>query len=121
MRTLPHPDRDQIDVANVLDALSDPTRLAIVVTLAHRPADAPELRCGSFDELGSKSNLTYHFAKLREAGVTRSRLDGTLRYISLRRDDLDLLFPGLLDAIIRAAEKRNGLVGLLPADEFSDP
>lgn len=119
MRSLPHPERDQIEIANVLDALSDPTRLAIVVALSERPIEAPEMRCGSFDELGSKSNLTYHFAKLREAGVTRARLDGTARYISLRRDDLDVLFPGLLDAVIRGAQRRGGLPDLFHADELS--
>ena len=101
MRTPPHPHRDQLELALVLDALSDPTRLAIVTQLA---ADkAPELRCGTFLELGSKSNLTYHFTKLRSAGVVRVRAEGTSRYMALRRADLDARFPGLLDTILAAA------------------
>jgi len=48
---------------------------------------------------------------LREAGVTRVRLDGPYRKISLRTEDLAARFPGLLEAIIaaaRAAEKTPG-------------
>ena len=99
MRALPHPDRDQIELAGVLEALSDPTRLEIVLQLA----DSAELRCGTFLHLGSKTNLTYHFAKLRAAGVTHARAEGTSRFISLRREDLDARFPGLLDTVIKAA------------------
>ena len=101
MRALPHPDCDQIDLALVLEALSDPTRLAIVVRLDD---DAePEQRCGDFHEFGTKSNLAYHFAKLRSAGAVRTRVAGTSRHMSLRRADLDSRFPGLLDMIISAA------------------
>jgi DNA-binding transcriptional ArsR family regulator len=100
MRSLPHPHRDQLELALVLDALSDPTRLAIVAQLA---ADKEERRCGTFLDLGSKSNLTYHFTKLRSAGVVRIRIDGTARYMTLRRADLDARFPGLLDTILAAA------------------
>jgi DNA-binding transcriptional ArsR family regulator len=105
MRFLPHPQRDQLDLALVLDALSDPTRLAIVAQLA---ADDEERRCGTFLDLGSKSNLTYHFTKLRSAGVVRIRIEGTSRYMSLRRADLDARFPGLLDTILAAARRQAG-------------
>jgi peptide/nickel transport system substrate-binding protein len=36
---------------------------------------------------------------LREAGVTRTRAEGTQRIISLRRDDLERRFPGLVDVL----------------------
>jgi len=36
-------------------------------------------------------------------GVTRTRASGTERHISLRSDDLERLFPGLLDVL--AAKK----------------
>jgi DNA-binding transcriptional ArsR family regulator len=98
---LPHPATEQIELATVLAALSDPTRLAIVRQLAE--AGETETMCGSLGDYGSKSNLSYHLARLREAGVTRTRIEGTARYISLRRDDLDARFPGLLDSVIRAA------------------
>jgi DNA-binding transcriptional ArsR family regulator len=107
MSYLPHPPSDQIELAAVLEALSDPTRLGIVVKLANQKAEC-ETRCGEFVHLGSKTNLTYHFAKLRAAGVTHARAEGTSRLISLRREDLDARFPGLLDTVIKAARSAAG-------------
>ncbi len=102
MRTLPHPRTDEIELARVLEALSDPTRLAVVAFLS-LGGDSFETRCGDFQAFGSKTNLTYHLAKLRESGVTQTRIAGTSRYISLRRADLDARFPGVLDTLIAAA------------------
>jgi DNA-binding transcriptional ArsR family regulator len=95
---LAHPDAEQIELSLVLAALSDPTRLSIIRQLA----EDGEAMCRRLD-FGSKSNLSYHFAKLREAGVTKTRIEGTARHISLRREDLDARFPGLLDSVIKAA------------------
>lgn len=103
MRTLPHPKADEIELARVLEALSDPTRLAVVAFLASGNGDPFETRCGDFQAFGSKTNLTYHLAKLRESGVTQTRIAGTSRYISLRRADLEARFPGVLDTLIAAA------------------
>jgi len=103
MKTLPHPALEEIELARVLEALSDPTRLAVVAFLASDVARNFEPRCGDFTTFGSKTNLTYHLAKLREAGVTSTRLSGTSRFISLRRDDLEARFPGLLTSLIAAA------------------
>jgi DNA-binding transcriptional ArsR family regulator len=105
-----HPTRDQIQLPMVLDCLSDPTRLAIVCSVAGQN-QGTELCCSDFSEFSGKSNLAYHFARLREAGVTQTRLQGTTRYITLRRDDLDALFPGLLDTVIKAA-RANGQLWL---------
>ena len=96
-----HPTRDQISLANVLAVLGDPTRLAIVAYLAEN--DGKSYACGAFNSLGSKSNISYHLAKMREAGITHTEAVGTNRLITLRRDDLDTLFPGLLDSILAAA------------------
>ena len=96
-----HPTREQISLANVLAVLGDPTRLAIVACLARN--DGRSCTCGDFNSLGSKSNISYHLAKMREAGITWTEAVGTNRLISLRRDDLDTLFPGLLDTILAAA------------------
>ncbi len=95
-KTLHHPDRDQIELAAVLDALSDPIRLQIV----QRLAKAGEASCSSFLDYGTKTNLTYHLKRLREAGVTRARAEGAFRYISLRNEDLEARFPGVLAAIL---------------------
>src|SRR5262249_21175708 len=103
-RALPHPTREQIELPIVLDCLSDPIRLAIVYDLA-RANQAAELCCGDFYALSGKSNLAYHFAKLREAGLIRTRFDGSARLMSLRRSDMDARFPGLLDAVLRSAAR----------------
>ena len=98
--TLAHPSRDDIELAAVLHALSDPVRLLMVRGLA----GALEGRsCGSFDVPVTKSTCTHHFKVLREAGVIRQRQEGTSRLNALRREDLEARFPGLLDSILRSA------------------
>lgn len=102
--TLLHPDADQITLPNVLAALGDETRLAIVGYLALQEGRGCfGTTCGQFGDLTSKTNLTYHVAKLREAGIVNVTPDGTRRRISLRRDDLDARFPGFLDTITKTA------------------
>ncbi len=118
-RAIHHPTREQIDLPMVLDCLSDPTRLAIVYALAQSERAATELCCGDFNALSGKSNLAYHFAKLRESGVMRTRIVGTNRLMRLRREDLEARFPGLLDAIITSAARDAGrlqLAGVETAD-----
>jgi DNA-binding transcriptional ArsR family regulator len=102
-RPLAHPSRDQIELPMLLDCLSDPTRLGIVFNLAKADRTATELCCGDFDAFSGKSNLAYHFAKLRQAGLIQTRIVGTTRYMRLRRNDLDARFPGLIDTIIKSA------------------
>jgi len=104
MALLPQPSIDQLDLAAILAVLGDSTRLGIVAYLARN--EGTPLSCGQFLDLGSKTNLSYHLAKLREAGVTRTEAVGTSRMITLRRDDLDRRFPGLLDSILASADAR---------------
>ncbi|MBR0818570.1 helix-turn-helix transcriptional regulator [Bradyrhizobium liaoningense] len=100
-----HPTREQIELPMVLDCLSDPIRLAIVYQLAQQERVSSELCCGDFSGLSGKSNLAYHFAKLRECGLMLTRVAGTNRFMRLRREDLDARFPGLLDAVLSSAAK----------------
>jgi len=102
--TVHHPDADQITLPVVLAALGDETRLAIIGFLARRESvGCFGVTCGQFCEITSKTNLTYHIAKLREAGIVNVVPEGTKRRVSLRRADLDLRFPGFLDTIIASA------------------
>jgi DNA-binding transcriptional ArsR family regulator len=96
---LVHPHRDELDFTRVMAALSDPMRLAIVRRLA-RTGPGGELACTTFALPVSKSTQSGHFRMLREAGVIRQRDEGTRRLNSLRRDDLDARFPGLLELAI---------------------
>jgi DNA-binding transcriptional ArsR family regulator len=98
VEALGHPATGEIELAAVLQALSDPMRLRIVVALA---GDG-ELSCKAIDLPVVKSTCTHHFRVLREAGVIRQRQEGTSRLNSLRRDDLDSRFPGLLDSVLGA-------------------
>jgi DNA-binding transcriptional ArsR family regulator len=99
--TIAHPERDEIALAEVLHALSDPMRLRIVAALA----GGDERSCGSIDLPVTKSTCTHHFKVLREAGVIRQRQEGTSRLNALRRDDLEVRFPGLLATILNAAAR----------------
>jgi DNA-binding transcriptional ArsR family regulator len=98
MRTLHHPRIDEIALPDVLHALSDPVRLQIVRALAER-----EQSCSSVEASVSKSTLSHHFKVLREAGVTHTRVNGTHRLVSIRRDELEERFPGLLDSVLGAS------------------
>ncbi|MEA2332138.1 MAG: hypothetical protein QOH58_2276 [Thermoleophilaceae bacterium] len=102
MREPHHPAREELELSSVLHALSDPARLEIVRRLAR--GDEPS--CGTF-ELGlSKATLSHHFRVLRESGVVRTRPEGRKRLLSLRVEDLDARFPGLLEAVLVAKRAR---------------
>src|SRR3954447_18147714 len=98
------PHVDEMTLAVVMAALSDPMRVAIVRQLA---ADG-ERTCGTFDLGLSHATRPHHFRVLREGGIPHTRAEGTHRHVSLRRDDVDARFPGLLDAVLAAAEREAG-------------
>jgi DNA-binding transcriptional ArsR family regulator len=103
MQVLHHPDRADLDLASVLDALGDPVRLQLVARLAA----CDELTCApeGFGVEVHKSTLSHHFRVLREAGVTRTRVEGRNRFMRLRREDLEERFPGLLDAVLASSPR----------------
>jgi DNA-binding transcriptional ArsR family regulator len=94
---VPH-NLDLIELAAVLQALSDPIRLRIVARLA----DGHEYTCGSFELPVGKSTCSHHFRVLREAGVVEQRIDGKCRFNRLRSEQLEQRFPGLLRAVLAA-------------------
>ncbi|MEE1940749.1 helix-turn-helix transcriptional regulator [Streptomyces sp. TRM 70361] len=107
-RELDHPALGEIRLEGVLHALSDPVRLQIVRTLA---ATEEELACSVFEVPVSKSTTTHHFRVLRESGVIRQCYRGTAKVSALRRGDLDLLFPGLLESVLTAAHRQAARTG----------
>jgi DNA-binding transcriptional ArsR family regulator len=96
---IPHPDTGALDLATIMRTLGDPVRLDIVRLLSD---DQPRICNDISAEMGlPSSTCSYHLRLLREAGVTRARAQGTQRLISLRREDLEARFPGLVGVLTR--------------------
>ena len=96
MFTMAGPARDELQLQNVLWALADLERLNAVRSLATG---------GDITGRALMSGLTKpaqadHRRILRESGVIWQRPVGSDVLLSLRADDLDARFPGLLDAIL---------------------
>jgi DNA-binding transcriptional ArsR family regulator len=96
---LPQPSRAEIRIEAVLAALADPVRLDVVRVLSGYPDG---IACGEVALTVSPSTRTHHLRILREAGVITTAAVGTRKISSLRRDDLDALFPGLLGGVLAA-------------------
>jgi DNA-binding transcriptional ArsR family regulator len=96
MRAAQHPQIDAVELPDLLHALSDPVRLEIVRYLSV----TGERCCGELDVPVSKSTLSHHLKVLREAGLTHTRAEGTQRFVSLRRTEVEARFPHLLGAVI---------------------
>lgn len=99
-RTVEHPDLSEVSLQQVMEALADPVRRAVVSQLASNGRD---MSCGTFETPVSVSTLTHHFNTLREAGVIRQYYVGTTKMNALRTDEIDSRFPGLLSAVVAAA------------------
>lgn len=97
-----HPGRDQIRIEDVLSALGNRLRLDAV-----RVLDAGgEHNCTSvLNVLGvtAKSTMTHHWRVLRDSGVIWQHPSGRENMLTLRREDLDARYPGLLTAILTGA------------------
>jgi DNA-binding transcriptional ArsR family regulator len=99
MRASKQPLRDQMSLSDVLYALSDPVRVDIVLNVA----ETGEQSCNQCGIEMPKSSLSHHFKVLREAGILATRIEGTRHINSIRTADLNARFPGLLNAILKAA------------------
>lgn len=87
------------ELLSVLHALSDPVRMQIVRQLSDgREHGWGELRVGV-----AKSTLSHHLKVLRAAGVTRTRKDGQRCFVTLRAEELEARFPGVLSSVLAAA------------------
>ncbi|MBD3784583.1 MAG: helix-turn-helix transcriptional regulator [Micrococcales bacterium] len=99
-RLMEHPDLEQVELPTVLFALSDASRLALVRELAVEGPRTVEA-CRETDPDVPKSTFSHHLRTLREAGLIRNEPAGRHRVVTLRRDELEGRFPGLLDAVLR--------------------
>ncbi len=98
MRAFKHPSLASVSLAQVLYALSDPLRLEIVRKLAAEG----ETPCSALQCDRPKSSMSHHFRVLRESGVVFTRHEGVTHLNTVRREELDKRFPGLLKAILAA-------------------
>jgi DNA-binding transcriptional ArsR family regulator len=82
----------------IFKALADPTRIEIIRTL-HK--SRTEMNCGEVGEQceASKSNASYHFKTLREAGLIIVRREGQVKYIQINYETFQLYLPGFLDTL----------------------
>ena len=96
------PAEEDIDLFEVMSALTDPVRRAIVYSIARDPGRA----CSGSDYGVSKSALTRHWRILRETGIIKQEVEGTRHRNWLRLDELDRRFPGLLALVLQ--EHRHG-------------
>jgi DNA-binding transcriptional ArsR family regulator len=94
------PTREQLRLSAVLEALANPLRLQVVVRLSREPVVSG---CRALMPDVSKSTASHHLRILRDSGVMSVDRDGRYLRLTVRRDDLDARFPGLLDAILANA------------------
>jgi DNA-binding transcriptional ArsR family regulator len=116
MKQAQHPDPDEMTLVAVMGALSDPIRVGLVRVLS----DGRERGWGELRAPVAKSTLSHHLRVLRDAGLTRTRRDGTRCFVQLRHHDVETRFPGLLSAVLSAAhgDDVGGRVGLVPAAQL---
>lgn len=93
-----HPRLEDVPLATALHALADPCRLDIVRRLAERR----ELSCQDASCLDvPKSTLSNHMKILRAAGLLQTRTAGREYLNTLRREDFEARFPGLIETVLK--------------------
>jgi DNA-binding transcriptional ArsR family regulator len=100
-----HPSFESIKLSDVLSALGDPIRLAIMAKLY---ATDRETGWGSFEVAVGKATLSHHMKTLRMSGLIRHRKEGTRCFVAIR-PELNDVYPGLLDSILKASQKDQAL------------
>jgi DNA-binding transcriptional ArsR family regulator len=96
-----HPSKDDISLAGVLGALADPMRLRILKTLMEKKDGCTSCSGAAPCPDMAKSTLSNHFRILREAGLIRTVKQGVENRNSLRLDEVNAKFPGLLKTILK--------------------
>lgn len=104
MRQFVHPSKEDITLTGILAALADPMRLRILKTLIE------DEECHSCTEAApcpdmAKSTLSHHFRILRDAGLIRTTKRGVENRNTIRFDEINERFPGLLKIILKLSDK----------------
>ena len=98
MKAYSHPAMSDVSLDKVMQALSDPCRLAIVRELLGAKGRA--LACNEVRLDVCKATRSHHFEVLRAAGLIFTETEGTKCMTSIRRKELNRRFPGLLKLIL---------------------
>jgi DNA-binding transcriptional ArsR family regulator len=105
-RPLRHPDIETITVVDILHALADPARLAIVSELMDAGSELNCVETLSRTKIVlAKSTCSQHFQILRDAGLLHCERKGVELTSRLRLRELEQRFPGLLKSILKAYRK----------------
>ena len=90
-----------VRIEDIFYALSDPVRLEIV----QRLASDGDATCSALDGGRPKSSMSHHFRVLREAGLLRTRNEGVQSINTLRQEEIQKRFPGLLSTVLSVADR----------------
>ncbi len=90
---------EDLRLTDILQTLSDPSRLLVVQRLAD----------GGWHSLGvdawgglHKSTVTHHLRSLRDSGLVEYRMVGRNKELRLRHEAVESRFPGLLAGVLSA-------------------
>jgi predicted transcriptional regulator len=106
MKAYSHPAMSDVPLHAVMQALSDPCRVAIVRELLQ--ANGRPLACNEVRLDICKATRSHHFEVLRAAGIIFTQTEGTKCLTSLRRKELNQRFPGLLKLVASSKGKAAG-------------
>jgi len=95
-RSFIHPAAKDISLDALLHALSDPERRKIVGNLLKNDG----MRCNKACSDLPPSTISFHYKVLRDAGLIHSEKKGIEVINTLRFEEVEKRFPGLLAAII---------------------
>ena len=105
MKTVTHPQVQDLDLTKIFQALGDPTRLKLVRMLAAEE----DLSCSVLCLGRPKSSMSHHFKVMIDAGLLRVDVAGNTHKNNLRLNDLESRFPGLMTSILRSNDKADGV------------
>jgi len=92
-------------LVDVFRALADPLRLDVMF----RIIQADEVACTELETVlpVTKSTISYHMKILHQAGLINIRKAGRYYFYQARRDENDVLLPGVWESLERAAREND--------------
>lgn len=113
------PTRDLLErIADRLKALADPTRLQILHALENGERNVSDLLT---EVGGSQANVSKHLARMRQAGIVRSRRDGTSVFYRVIDPTAFAVCRTVCDALELRAESERSLFAGGRADDGNRP